>query len=280
MSKDTAIEWCDSTVNPVMGCPGCELWRLGKGGTCYAAAMVERYRGTKGYPEEFHSTTLFPDRMFDAVRWTDLAGKERKNKPWLNGLPRTIFVTDMGDMFVESVSFDWLEEFVWSPIMLPEGRRHYYFFVTKRPTRMVEYELWQRHTKGLIRPHNVMCCTTVTTMKNMARVKKLAELPDTTPKGLMIEPILEEINLFPTFCEIDKDRPVDWIVIGAESGPNARPCKLDWIRQIRDVALEWEIPFFFKQDNDGTEKVSVPELDGRQHTEMPVIRAAGQGNLV
>src|SRR5687767_9401374 len=97
MSRETKIQWCDSTCNPTMGCEGCELWNKQRK-TCYAGILHTRFGGvTPGYAPTFEQITEFPGRMAEAARWSDLTGTSRKEKPWLNGIPRTIFVSDMSD---------------------------------------------------------------------------------------------------------------------------------------------------------------------------------------
>src|SRR3990167_2456987 len=108
------ISWCDSTLNLMMGCGGCELWN-GARKSCYAGVMTERQvRGdhfalhSKGWPEAFDAPQLFPHRLPEALAWPDLTGKDRLEKPWLNGLPRIVFLNDMGDTFTDQLPPDWL----------------------------------------------------------------------------------------------------------------------------------------------------------------------------
>jgi hypothetical protein len=83
VSKDTAIQWCDSTVNPVMGCGGCELWSADHRGrrTCYAGVLHQRYGRQKGYARDFLAPEVFPGRVELATRWSDLRGKPREARP-------------------------------------------------------------------------------------------------------------------------------------------------------------------------------------------------------
>src|SRR5262245_51323976 len=96
MSKRTTIEWCESTVNTVMGCSGCELCNR-TNRTCHAGQFHERRGVMKGFSALFERPTLFPGRMREAAGWSDLTGVERPDKPWLNHVPRLVFVSDMGD---------------------------------------------------------------------------------------------------------------------------------------------------------------------------------------
>jgi hypothetical protein len=96
-----ARAWADDTVNTETGCDGCELWDpKNKVRISYAGLQTERMLSKgplKGWPPAFDEPKIFPGRIAAAARWTDLTGTARENKPWLNGLPRMIFVNDMGD---------------------------------------------------------------------------------------------------------------------------------------------------------------------------------------
>ena len=84
MNMKTKIQWCDSTVNPTMGCDGCELWN-GERKTCYAGMLHLRYgKNNSGFASTFEDVTQYPGRMQKAARWSDLTGTSRPGKPWLN----------------------------------------------------------------------------------------------------------------------------------------------------------------------------------------------------
>lgn len=283
MSRDTNIEWCDSSVNPVMGCKGCELWSPTEGGTCYAARMVDQYAGNKGMPVNFQTPTKFEGRMSEATKWGNLAGKDRSDKPWLNGRARHIFITDMGDMYSASIDYPWIWKEVFQNTMSPSGRQHVWLTLTKRVSRLVAYEQYMRQTQAVQWLPNVMAMASITSTDTLPRLTALWQLPTTVPIGLSIEPLLGPVNLTPLLMECQREQPLDWIIVGAESGDGARPMNLDWVREIRDVALDWNIPFFYKQNaTDTGTKIHVPELDGIQWTQMPdaVHAVPLQGELV
>ena len=78
MSIKTKIQWCDSTVNPTMGCDGCEIWGSQRK-TCYAGVLHTRFGGvTPGYAASFENVERFPGRMAEAAVWTDLSGKPQR----------------------------------------------------------------------------------------------------------------------------------------------------------------------------------------------------------
>jgi hypothetical protein len=99
MGKETFIQWCDSTVNASTGCDGCELKQPGKDGSCYSVPIHEN-RLAKSLPllydPDFHNVRIIPGRIPQAAKWSDLTGTVRPDKPWLDGLPRVIFVGDLG----------------------------------------------------------------------------------------------------------------------------------------------------------------------------------------
>ena len=153
MSQKTRIHWCDSTVNPTMGCDGCELWGKQRK-TCYAGILHDQFGGHKpGYAPTFGQVTLFPGRMAKAAAWSDLRGKARPDKPWLDGLPRLIFVSDMTDSLCPSVSFEYLKEEVIENVISDKGQRHCWLWLTKRATRMAKlFSLARRARYLLARP--------------------------------------------------------------------------------------------------------------------------------
>ena len=106
MSDESGVNWCDSTVNPVMGCEGCELWNKNCR-VCYAGLDHQRKKGINpGFARDFGQPELFPGRMDRAAQWPPLQGRRRWDRPWLDGLPRLIFVSDMGDALCRGIGFE------------------------------------------------------------------------------------------------------------------------------------------------------------------------------
>lgn len=282
MAVTTHIEWCDSTLNLQMGCDGCELWRPDQGvRRCYAGQITQRYGGkSPGYPASFEQPKLFIERLRDVIKWSDLTGTAREDKPWLNGHPRLIFLNDMGDTFTESLPVDWLNNIftvcpkghpfpivqylekddvcccsrcaiTWKaePLILAMMRvPHNYLILSKRPRRMAEYfgnKVLQQFWLG----------TSITSRATLPRIAALRAIPGYT-KFLSIEPLIEDIG------KIDLSR-IDWVIVGGESGPSARHMNLDWARSLRDQCREANIPYFFKQKggvrDKGGDLASIPE---------------------
>lgn len=262
MSANTRIEYADSSVNPVMGCGGCEL--LGKSPTCYAYHMTNEWAGGKGWPKNFLKPEMFPDRMATAIGMKDLRGTKRIGKPWLDGKRRHIFLTDMGDQFDQAIPFEFTASVV-DAMKTKKGERHFYFLFTKRARRMAEFVEWYRKEVGLL-PANVIWMVSVTDAKTLVRLDTLLSIPDIT-RGVSLEPLLGPVALLPTLAKAEHD--LHWCVAGSESGRNYRACKGDWVRGVRDDCAEAGVPFFLKQAADSQgEKLSVPKLDGKQHTAM------------
>ena len=197
MSRDTEIQWCDSTCNPTMGCEGYELWNA-KTKKCYAGKLHVRFGGhTKGYSPTFEQLTYYPGRMEDATRWSDLAGEPRADKPWLNGLPRLVFVSDMSDALSAVVSFGFLEREIIRNVISPKGRRHRWLWLTKRPDRMATFSALLAK-KGIDWPDNLWPRTSITTQTTSSRIKHLLKVGnDSTLRFLSVEPQHEPIDPFP-----------------------------------------------------------------------------------
>jgi protein gp37 len=270
MGNHTKIQWCDSTVNPTTGCDGCELWslipELGRfGGSCYSGPYHEN-RMAKALPHlyapDFTEVRLVPGRMAKAAAWSDLTGTDRPDKPWLNGMPRTIFVADMGDLFSKAVTFEYLREELIDVAMSEKGRRHIWMLLTKRPARMVEFARWLGE-RGVDWPNNVWAGTSVTGHASLKRVAKLLEHPAAV-RYVSVEPLVEDIG-FPMeffgygdtgstkhhkrFSPI-ADRGIDLLIVGGESdqpGQRGRPFDIAWARKFIEVARETPLKVFVKQ---------------------------------
>lgn len=297
MGKATAIEWADSTLNMMMGCDGCELSSRSGFGTCYAETLTERYGGSsKGYPVSFYEPRLFALRLEEALRWSDLVGTERPEKPWLSGLPRCIFNGDMGDYWTESLPLDWLAPYVARMAASP----HTWIFLTKRPARMRKF--WQVH--GPV-PPNFVLMTSVTSQETAGRIADLCRIPDCT-RGLSCEPLLGAVDLclpgvlrrekpagFDDWSPDRQERAIEaaaraeliargggvsWVICGGESGPGARPMHPEWARSLRDQCDAADVRFFFKQWGEwrnGSERAKPREIVLADGSHAPTAEALG-----
>jgi protein gp37 len=243
MGVTTKIQWCDSTCNPTMGCEGCELWNPKTDErSCYAGLLHLRYGGvTKGYSSTFEELTFWPGRMAEAAKWADLTGKARKDKPWLDGLPRLIFVSDMSDALSATVAFDFLEEEIVRTVVSPSGQRHQWLWLTKRPDRMVLFSEVLK-AKGVGWPKNLWAGTSITTQGTTSRIKHLLQVGDErTTRFLSVEPQRAEIDVGEWLPRLD------WVIQGGESGRGARPFHLEWALDLRKRCKEASVAYFLKQ---------------------------------
>ncbi|HWM26550.1 MAG TPA: DUF5131 family protein [Chthoniobacterales bacterium] len=255
MSAKTTIEWCDSTINGSSGCDGCELWNKTKQ-TCYAGHVHEN-RLAHSFPDkyaaDFREVRMIPGRYAQAARWSDLRGKDRPDKPWLNGMPRLIFVGDMGDFLSRGVTDEFLVDELFSAIKSPAGQRHFWLLLTKRPRRLDELS---RRMGGL--PENCMAMTTVTDQETANR--RIPQLMAVRCKwrGLSIEPLLGHVDLdqieatpFITISALNRQAlggiPVDWVIGGGESGTDAEATHPHDARRVRDQCVRFGVPFLWKQ---------------------------------
>jgi len=234
VSKDTSIEYADSSLNLMMGCDGCELWNRKAGiKICYAGNLTDRYGGeNKGFPLQFEEPQLFLDRLDDALRWGDLTGKERKKKPWINGLPRIVFLNDMGDTFTESLPIDWLAPLL--PILADSP--HQWLLLTKRASRMRAFS--EAHPL----PANVWPGVSVTSEKTRRRLDDLVQVQGGGPKWVSVEPLWGPVDLTPYLADLR------WVVPGGQSG-NDSPHDMDlsWLRSILEQCRRAGVAAFAKQ---------------------------------
>lgn len=269
MSEKTPIEWCDSSVNPVMGCDGCELWIPGKVEHCYAGSLHKIRAGRPGYADKFEVPKLFPGRMAKAAAWNTTP--DRSEKPWLSG-PRKIFISDMGDALSHDVPLEYLRDEVIGAVQSEKGQRHIWLWLTKQPQRMVKL------ADMVAWPENLWALTSVTSAEQLGRVRQLLRVPAKV-RGVSYEPALGKVDFGPWLpgcdpdCEecrrenehiaeyrgtgrlplgrVTRERPhrsgIDWLIIGGESGPGARPFDVEWARRAVKQCRSASVAAFVKQ---------------------------------
>ena len=243
MAAATAIEWTDATWNPVTGCTkislGCDH--------CYAERFSERFRGTIGHAfESGFDLTLRPERLDQPLRWHS---------------PRMIFVNSMSDLFHKDIPRDYIGR-----VCETMERAHWHTFqvLTKRSSLMRNF-LKQRYgsTRG---PRHIWFGVSVEDEKRKGRIRHLQEAPAGV-RFLSIEPLIGPIGRLNL-------AGIDWVIAGGESGPQARPMKLEWARDVRDQCRESGVAFFFKQWGGLRPKSGGRELDGREWNDFPSVIAS------
>ena len=164
--------------------------------TCYAAKLhlnkgfnilKPDNQAKKGYAPTFEQLTHFEGRVAEMAAQKDLLGKHDPDRPWIDHLPRLIFVSDMGDALSRESDFPFLKKEVIQPIQSEEGKRHLWLWLTKRPELMADFA---REIGGL--PKNVCAMTTVTGPDKLMRIGQHREVPATV-RGLPVEPLWSRI---------------------------------------------------------------------------------------
>ncbi|MGE8130017.1 DUF5131 family protein [Methylobacterium sp. NPDC080182] len=251
MAISSSIEWTDATWNPVAGCnivsPGCT--------NCYAMRMAARLQ-IMGQ-EKYAGTT----RKSGARHvWTGKIVLDRKSldvpRQWKRG--RRIFVNSMSDLFHEDVPVEYIRDVF---RVMSETERHTYQILTKRAERLAAV------SDSLRWPSNVWMGVSVESEEYVHRIDEL-RASGARVKFLSLEPLLgplPELNL----------TGIDWVIVGGESGPAARPIDPNWVREIRDRCLDANVPFHFKQWGGKVKSTTGRTLDGRTWDQWP-RQAEGQ----
>jgi len=239
------IEWTDETWNPVTGCTkisaGCA--------NCYAERMARRLAGRYGYPEAPHhfDVTLHEDKLELPLKWKK---------------PRKIFVCSMSDPYHPDVPASYIVNIY---EVMSAAKQHIFIVLTKRPERIIPV-LYGEEGKwylggGDYLPNIWHLVTTETQEMADKRIPELLKLEQHgwPVLGVSAEPLLEPLYirryLYQAYelCDcgnelpIDGRVPLDWVICGGESGPNARLMKIEYARSLRDQCAAVGIPFFFKQ---------------------------------
>lgn len=228
------IEWTESTWNPITGCnkvsSGCK--------NCYAERMALRLQamGQNNYKNGFE-LTLHEHMLERPLQWKK---------------PQMIFVNSMSDLFHEDVPLEYIRR-----VFDVMNRAHWHQFqvLTKRAERLEELSPLLNWSP------NIWMGVSVETQKYTFRIKHLQH-SNAYIKFLSLEPLLgplPDLNL----------AGIDWVIVGGESGPNARPVEQSWILEIRDQCLTTDTPFFFKQWGGKNKKKAGRTLQGTTWDQLP-----------
>jgi protein gp37 len=236
------IEWTDVVWNPVTGCTkvsqGCKH--------CYAETMAKRLKAM-GRPE-------YQDVIGEDGRWngTITLVKERLEDPLKWKKPRRVFVNSMSDLFHLEVPNNYIADVIGTMQRTPQ---HTYIILTKRPKRMMEYFIWLYDDEATALLPNVWLGVSVEDQATAnLRIPNLLQTPAAV-RFVSYEPALGPVDLKKVVNATRDSMPhtsrlsigLDWIIMGGESGPGARPMHPDWARNVRDQCQAAGVPFFFKQ---------------------------------
>jgi protein gp37 len=235
MANKSPIEWTDATWNPITGCnkisPGCKF--------CYAERMAKRLQamGQRNYRDGF-KLTLQPHMLEHPLHWRQ---------------PRRIFVNSMSDLFHVDVPTTYIE-LVFD--VMGRANWHQYQVLTKRSERLRELNSELRWKP------QIWMGVSIESDDYVYRADDLRKT-DAQIKFLSVEPLLgplHKLNL----------HGINWVIVGGESGPGARPVAVEWVRELRDRCNREGVPFFFKQWGGVLKSKTGRILDGSTWDEMPI----------
>ncbi len=245
MAQNSAIEWTETTWNPLTGCtkisPGCKH--------CYAERMSLRLQamGQANYANGF-DLTLHEHMLEVPLRWKK---------------PRLVFVNSMSDLFHKEAP----EEFILRVFdVMRRASWHVFQVLTKRADRLAKL------SPRIDWPDNVWMGVSVERADYLFRIDRLRQT-GAKVRFLSLEPLLGPLpgmNL----------EGVDWVIVGGESGPGARPMQERWVKDIRDQCLAAEVPFFFKQWGGVFKSRNGRTLEGRTWDQMPQVEEPRQPRRV
>ncbi len=234
MAADSSIEWTESTWNPVTGCTkvsaGCA--------NCYAERMAKRLHamGQANYVNGFR-VTCHPHVLSLPLRWKK---------------PQRIFVNSMSDLFHEDVPESFIREVF---DVMARASWHQFQILTKRAARLANLG------PELAWPSNVWMGVTVENAACTSRIAQLRSVPAAV-RFLSMEPLLNNPG--------DLDLAgIDWVIVGGESGPGARPMDKQWVIDVKRQCQAAGVPFFFKQWGGVRKKRNGRTLEGCTWDEMP-----------
>ncbi len=239
MAAQSKIEWTEASWNPLTGCtkisPGCK--------NCYAERMAKRLRamGNPNYANGFELT------FHEHVIGLPLTWKK----------PQIVFVNSMSDLFHEDVPLEFIQK-VFS--VMAVAKQHTFQVLTKRSTRLAEL------SPALKWPSNVWMGVSVENEDYAYRIENLARTPAKV-KFVSMEPLIGPAD------NADFSL-IDWVIVGGESGPGARPMREEWVTTLRDKCADMNVPFFFKQWGGVNKKKAGRLLEGRLWNQFPRVSAS------
>ncbi len=234
MATQSRIEWTESTWNPLTGCtkvsPGCKH--------CYAERMARRLKAM-GQPNYINGFKL---TMHESVIEKPLEWKK----------PQYIFVNSMSDLFHKDVPLGFIQQ-IYNVMNLAHW--HQFQVLTKRAERLAEV------SPQLNWSDNIWMGVSVENKDYTYRIDYLRGT-GAKIKFLSLEPLLGPLHKLYL-------NGINWVIVGGESGPGARPMEQEWVTDIRDQCLRVNVPFFFKQWGGFQKKKAGRLLDGRTWDQMP-----------
>lgn len=268
--KNTKIEWCDDTLNPVSGCSkvsaGCQ--------NCYAETLARRFPKTFGQWGDKEPRRFHPNALREALRLNRRPMVCKCGYSWQGGCcgqclqmhRRRIFWLSMGDWLDPHWPVEYLARMLDT---IRQCSECVHILCTKRPERwraamgavlFLEHEresgpLWKWVAAWVCgeSPQNVIILTSVEDQKAAdKRIPELLRIPAAV-HGLSLEPLLGPVDLTRKATKGPASESwlglgeIGWLIIGGESGPAARPCNVEWVRSLVQQGKAAGVPVFVKQ---------------------------------
>lgn len=239
MALKSSIEWTESTWNPVTGCnkisPGCKF--------CYAERMAKRLKamGSENYKDGF-KLAVHENALYLPLTWKK---------------PQTIFVNSMSDLFHKDIPVSFLMK---TFEVMNLANWHRFQVLTKRSDILLKLNPIINWSE------NIWMGVSVENQNHTYRIDHLRET-NAHIKFLSIEPLIGPIE------NLDLTN-INWVIVGGESGPGARPMEEKWVLRIRDICMEAKVPFFFKQWGGVNKKKNGRLLKGKTWSQMPKLKIA------
>ncbi len=277
MAETTGIPWCDATWNPWIGCQKVSAGCL----NCYAEKLAHFHGWVKEWGKDYKLTS--DSNWKNPIQWAKKAVKD--------GVIRRVFCASLADVFDDNIPNIWWRKNLWE--LIDETGKIgglEWLLLTKRPENIDRFIPWDWRQS---QPNYVRIGITCENQE-MAD-KRIVELFKNWhgKNFISVEPMLSAVNLRnirpvnfknrqddvltgKTFVDnssrgaiFEGGQKIDWVIAGCESGTNARPCNIEWVRDLRDQCQMAEVPFFLKQLNINGKLTKEPVLDGRQWLEFP-----------
>jgi protein gp37 len=241
----TNIEWAEYSWNPVVGCSkvseGCQ--------NCYAERMAYRLAHIGRATGNIRLYNKYAPVLNGHGGWNGKINVDSNvlEDPLRLHKSKVIFVCSMSDLFHEAVAM----ETIWATFdIMRRATHHYFVLLTKRPQRMLE--VCQQY--NLKWPENVWAGVTCETQQRAnERLPILMEIPAAI-RLVSLEPMLSKINLSLCIdCQVvepwncHEHNKLDWVIMGAESGPRRRPMDVQWAKNIAQQCVYADVPLFYKQ---------------------------------
>lgn len=258
MADNTKISWCDASLALVTGCTpageGCQH--------CYAKRMFHRLASMPNSPKyrgrEFCDVQCHEDELVKPLRWK---------------MPRSIFISPMGDLFHKDVPFQFVARLWWvmgqcAGYLDPSRTRgHEFIILTKRPDRMREFfdgwaddetrrgwienlgEMYDWMSGPKYWPEvfpNVVLGVSCSTQAEVDQWLPVLLGTPAARRVVSLEPLVGPVSLRRGPATFD----LDGVIVGGESGPGARPMHAEWVRDLRDECAAAGVPFMLKQWGD------------------------------